>query len=137
MSSDAKAGRMRQNAGLAVRRKCAGPARLDAVLATGPRCAVYNAMADNRRALEDYRRILAAGIPSAALRVLAISVAGDPDQRSSSFANAAQEIQIQYVNGIDPGFANDTLPASVGRTCGEAVRCMRSSTAYHGSAVIK
>ena len=37
---------------------------LDAVLATKPDCAVYTAMADNRlmEALEDYRRILAAGV---------------------------------------------------------------------------
>ena len=37
---------------------------LDAVLATGPQCAVYTAMADNRLpdALDDYRRILAAGV---------------------------------------------------------------------------
>src|SRR3979411_2742152 len=36
---------------------------LDAVLATGPKCAVYNAMADNRlpEALEDSRRARAAG----------------------------------------------------------------------------
>ena len=37
---------------------------LDAVLATNPQCAVYTAMADNRLpdALEDYRKILAAGV---------------------------------------------------------------------------
>lgn len=37
---------------------------LDEVLATSPECAVYTAMADNRLpdALEDYRRILAAGV---------------------------------------------------------------------------
>jgi hypothetical protein len=37
---------------------------LDAILTDGPECAVYTAMADNRLpdALEDYRRILAAGI---------------------------------------------------------------------------
>jgi hypothetical protein len=37
---------------------------LDEVLATKPDCAVYTAMADNRivEALEDYRRILAAGV---------------------------------------------------------------------------
>ena len=37
---------------------------LEAVLAAEPECAVYTAMADNRlpEALEDYRRILAAGV---------------------------------------------------------------------------
>ena len=37
---------------------------LDAILATKPECVVYTAMADNRlvEALEDYRRILAAGV---------------------------------------------------------------------------
>ncbi|TXB88487.1 diacylglycerol kinase, partial [Mycobacterium tuberculosis] len=65
VSSDAKAGKdAAELAGLADSTGVRASTDLNAVLATGPRCAVYNAMADNRlpEALEDYRRILAAGI---------------------------------------------------------------------------
>ena len=65
VSSDAKAGKdAAQLAGLADSTGVKASTDLDAVLATGPKCAVYNAMADNRlpEALEDYRRVLAAGV---------------------------------------------------------------------------
>ena len=64
VSSDAKAGRdAGELAGLDVSTGITATTDLDAVLATKPECAVYTAMADNRLpdALEDYRRILAAG----------------------------------------------------------------------------
>src|ERR1700758_4855077 len=65
VSSDAKAGKdAAELAGLADSTGVLATTDLDAVLATGPQCAVYNAMADNRlpEALEDYRRVLSAGI---------------------------------------------------------------------------
>src|ERR1700745_100216 len=65
VSSDAKAGRdAAELAGLEDSSGVRASTDLDAVLATGPQCAVYNAMADNRlpEALEDYRRVLAAGV---------------------------------------------------------------------------
>ena len=65
VSSDAKAGKdAAELAGLADSTGVLASTDLDAVLATGPKCAVYNALADNRlpEALEDYRRVLAAGI---------------------------------------------------------------------------
>jgi len=65
VSSEAKAGKdAAELAGLADSTGVLASTDLDAVLATGPKCAVYNAMADNRlpEALEDYRRVLAAGI---------------------------------------------------------------------------
>src|SRR6201995_6144029 len=65
VSSEAKAGKdAAELAGLADSTGVLASTDLDAVLATGPQCAVYNAMADNRlpEALEDYRRVLAAGI---------------------------------------------------------------------------
>ena len=65
VSSDAKAGRdAAQLAGLEDSTGVLASTDLDAVLATGPQCAVYNAMADNRlpEALEDYRRVLSAGV---------------------------------------------------------------------------
>lgn len=65
VSSDAKAGKdAAELAGLDGSTGVLATTDLDAVLATGPQCAVYNAMADNRlpEALEDYRRVLAAGV---------------------------------------------------------------------------
>ena len=65
VSSDSKAGKdAGELAGLDVSTGITATTDLDAVLATKPECAVYTAMADNRlvEALEDYRRILAAGV---------------------------------------------------------------------------
>ena len=65
VSSEAKAGKdAGELAGLDVSTGITATNDLDAVLATKPECAVYTAMADNRLpdALEDYRRILAAGV---------------------------------------------------------------------------
>jgi 4-hydroxy-tetrahydrodipicolinate reductase len=70
VSSDAKAGKgAGELAGLEVSTGVAATTDLDAVLATKPACIVYTAMADNRlvEALEDYRRILAAGLATAPL----------------------------------------------------------------------
>src|SRR5581483_10450946 len=65
VSSEAKAGKdAGELAGLDISTGIAATTDLDAVLATNPQCAVYTALADNRlpEALEDYRRILAAGV---------------------------------------------------------------------------
>lgn len=65
VSSEAKAGKdAAELAGLRDSTGVLATTDLDAVLATGPECAVYTAMADNRLpdALEDYRRILSAGV---------------------------------------------------------------------------
>ena len=65
VSSDAKAGKdAAELAGLDDSTGITATTDLDAVLATNPECAVYTAMADNRLpdALEDYRRILSAGV---------------------------------------------------------------------------
>src|SRR6478736_645006 len=65
VSSDAKAGKdAGELAGLDVSTGIKATNDLDAILADKPDCVVYTAMADNRLpdALEDYRRILAAGV---------------------------------------------------------------------------
>ncbi len=65
VSSESKAGKdAGELAGLDISTGITATTDLDAVLATKPDCAVYTAMADNRLpdALEDYRRILAAGV---------------------------------------------------------------------------
>ena len=65
VSSDAKAGKdAAELVGLADSTGVKATKDLEAVLAAEPQCAVYTRMADNRlpEALEDYRRILAAGV---------------------------------------------------------------------------
>ena len=65
VSSEAKAGKdAAELIGLDTRTGIIATNDLDAVLATKPDCVVYTAMADNRlvEALEDYRRILSAGV---------------------------------------------------------------------------
>ena len=65
VSSEAKAGKdAAELAGLDNSTGITATNDLDAVLATDPECAVYTAMADNRlpEALEDYRRVLSAGV---------------------------------------------------------------------------
>src|ERR1700748_1285258 len=65
VSSDSKAGKdAAELAGLDNSTGLTAPTDLDQVLSTNPECVVYTAMADNRLpdALEDYRRILAAGV---------------------------------------------------------------------------
>ena len=101
------------------------------MLATGPECAVYTAMADNRlpEALEDYRRILAAGVNmvgSAAVflqypwQVLPVEMINPIEEAAKAGGSSL------FINGIDPGFANDLLPLALAGTCQsiEQIRCM-------------
>ncbi len=104
---------------------------LDAVLASKPDCAVYNAMADNRlmEALEDYRRILAAGVNVVGSGPVFLQWPWQviPDEMIKPIEEAAQlGKSTVYVNGIDPGFANDLVPLALMGTCQsiEQVRCM-------------
>src|SRR3954452_25442156 len=65
VSSESKAGKdAAELAGLDDSTGIAATTDLDQVLATTPDCAVYTALADNRivEALEDYHKILAAGV---------------------------------------------------------------------------
>lgn len=104
---------------------------LDAVLATQPDCAVYTAMADNRlpEALEDYRRILAAGINVVGSGPVFLQYPWQvlPDELRTPIEDAAHQGNSSlFVNGIDPGFANDLLPLALAGTCQrvEQIRCM-------------
>jgi hypothetical protein len=104
---------------------------LDAVLATGPQCAVYNALADNRlpEALEDYRRVLAAGINIVGSGPVFLQYPWQviPEELIKPLEDAAREGNSSlYVNGIDPGFANDLLPLALAGTCQsiQQIRCM-------------
>jgi 4-hydroxy-tetrahydrodipicolinate reductase len=104
---------------------------LDEVLATNPQCAVYTAMADNRLpdALEDYRRILAAGVNVVGSSAVFLQYPWQvlPDELVSPIEDAAKAGNASlFVNGIDPGFANDLLPLALAGTCQsiEQIRCM-------------
>lgn len=132
VSSEAKAGLdAGELAGLDVATGVKASTDLDAVLATGPDCAVYTAMADNRlmEALEDYRRILAAGVNVVGSGPVFLQYPWQviPDEMIKPLEDAAREGNSSlYVNGIDPGFANDLIPLALMGTCQtiDQVRCM-------------
>ena len=101
------------------------------MLAAEPECAVYTAMADNRLpdALEDYRRILAAGINVVGSAAVFLQYPWQvlPEELVSPLEEAAVAGKSSlFVNGIDPGFANDLLPLALAGTCQsiEQIRCM-------------
>lgn len=132
VSSDAKAGNdAGALAGLDVSTGIEATTDLDAVLATKPDCAVYTAMADNRlpEALEDYRRILAAGINVVGSSAVFLQYPWQvlPAEMLTPLEEAAQQGNSSlFVGGIDPGFANDLLPMALAGTCQhvEQIRCM-------------
>ena len=132
VSSDAKAGtNAGELAGLGVSTGVLATTDLEAVIATAPDCAVYTAMADNRlpEALEDYRRILAAGINVVGSSAVFLQYPWGvlPDDMVTPIEEAAKAGNASvFVNGIDPGFANDLLPMALAGTCQSIsqIRCM-------------
>ncbi|WP_292976696.1 diacylglycerol kinase [Mycobacterium sp.] len=132
VSSDAKAGKdAGELAGLDVSTGIKATTDLDEVLASGPQCAVYTALADNRLpdALEDYRRILAAGVNVVGSSAVFLQYPWQvlPDNMLKPIEDAAQEGNSSlFVNGIDPGFANDLIPLALAGTCQsvQQIRCM-------------
>jgi hypothetical protein len=132
VSSDAKAGKdAGELAGLNVSTAVIASTDLDAVLATGPQCVVYTAMADNRlpEALDDYRRILAAGINVVGSSAVFLQYPWQvlPQEMLTPLEEAARDGNSSlFVNGVDPGFANDLLPLALAGTCQsiQQVRCM-------------
>ena len=132
VSSESKAGKdAGELAGLDISTGITASTDLDAVIATGPQCAVYTAMADNRLpdALEDYRRILAAGVNVVGSSAVFLQYPWQvlPDSMLKPIEDAAREGNSSlFVNGIDPGFANDLLPLALAGTCQsiQQVRCM-------------
>src|ERR1700677_4790789 len=143
--SEAKAGKdAAELAGLPDSTGVLASTDLDAVLATGPQCAVYNALADNRlpEALEDYRRVLAAGINIVGSGPVFLQYPWEviPEDLIKPIEDAAREGNSSvYVNGIDPGFANDLLPLALAGTCQtiQQIRCMEIvDYATYDSAVV-
>jgi len=145
VSSDAKAGKdAAELAGLDESTGVLATTDLDAVLATEPQCAVYNAMADNRlpEALEDYRRVLAAGVNIVGSGPVFLQYPWQvlPEELIKPLEDAARDGNSSlFVGGIDPGFANDLLPMALAGTCQsvEQVRCMEIvDYATYDSAVV-
>ncbi|ORA34868.1 diacylglycerol kinase [Mycobacterium aquaticum] len=132
VSSPSKAGKdAGELAGLDVSTGVVATTDLDEVLAAKPECAVYTAMADNRlpEALEDYRRILAAGVNIVGSSAVFLQYPWQvlPAELVEPIERAAQEGGSSlFINGIDPGFANDLLPLALAGTCQsiEQIRCM-------------
>ncbi len=132
VSSEAKAGKdAAELAGLPHPVGVTASNDLDAVLATEPQCAVYTAMADNRllEALDDYRRVLDAGVNVVGSGPVFLQYPWQviPPDLISPLEDAAQQGNSSlFVNGIDPGFANDLLPLALAGTCQsiEQLRCL-------------
>lgn len=87
----------------------------DALLASRPDCVVYTAMADNRlpEALADLAKLLRAGVNVVASGPVFLQYPEGtiPDELIAPIRAAAAEGGVSlWVNGVDPGFANDWLP---------------------------
>lgn len=146
VSSAAKAGKdAGELAGLDVSTGILATDDLDAILADKPDCVVYTALADNRlpEALEDYRRILAAGVNVVASSAVFLQYPWGvlPAELIEPIESAAQAGGASiFVNGIDPGFANDLLPLALAGTCHqiEQIRCMEivDYATYNSAAVM-
>jgi hypothetical protein len=101
------------------------------LLALRPDCVVYTAMADDRlvEAIDDLTRILRAGINvvSSSPVFLQFPDGVIPDEMIEPIRRAAAEGGASlWVNGVDPGFANDWLPLVLTGVCQriDEVRCL-------------
>jgi 2,4-diaminopentanoate dehydrogenase len=131
VSSDDKAGRdAGELAGLDRSLGVAATTDADALLALQPDCIVHTAMADNRLpdAIADLQRFLAAGINVVSSGPVFLQYPDgvvpaevtDPIRTAAAQGNASL-----WVNGVDPGFANDWLPLVLSSVCEriDEVRC--------------
>ncbi|MBO2451290.1 diacylglycerol kinase [Actinomadura barringtoniae] len=103
----------------------------DEVLALRPDCVVYTAMADVRlmEAIDDLCRILRSGanVVSSSPVFLQFPDGVVPEEMSAPVREAAEAGNASiFVNGIDPGFANDAFPLAVTGISEriDEVRCM-------------
>jgi 4-hydroxy-tetrahydrodipicolinate reductase len=100
-----------------------------ALLALRPDCIVHSAMADDRlvEAVADLEGFLSAGINvvSSGPVFLQYPAPGDPLAEPLRAA-AAEGGASLWVNGVDPGFANDALPLVLSGVCEriDEVRCL-------------
>jgi 2,4-diaminopentanoate dehydrogenase len=103
----------------------------EALLALRPDCIVHTAWADDRlfEAMADLERFLRAGIDvvSSSPVFLQYPMGAVPEGLYRGVVDAAAEGGASlFVNGIDPGFANDWLPLVMTSVCEriDEVRCM-------------
>ncbi|MFL6238479.1 MAG: diacylglycerol kinase [Actinomycetes bacterium] len=103
----------------------------DALLALKPDCVVHTAMADTRlmEAIEDLKKILRAGVNvvSSSPVFLQYPEGVVPAEVHDPVREAAEAGGVSlWVNGVDPGFANDWLPLVVTGVCEriDEVRCL-------------
>jgi 4-hydroxy-tetrahydrodipicolinate reductase len=90
-----------------------GSSDIDALIALKPDCIVHTAMADDRifEALADLERFLAAGINVVSSGPVFLQFPADDDPMAVPLVAAAEKAGVSlFVNGVDPGFANDALP---------------------------
>jgi 4-hydroxy-tetrahydrodipicolinate reductase len=119
VSNPAKAGRDAGDlAGLGRTLGVTATTDADALLALRPDCVVYTAMADVRitEAIDDLCRILRSGanVVSSSPVFLQFPDGVVPPEMSEPVRRAAAEGGASlFVNGIDPGFANDVLPLAL------------------------
>jgi 2,4-diaminopentanoate dehydrogenase len=102
----------------------------DALLELKPDCIVHTAMADNRlpEAIADLQRFLAAGVNVVSSGPVFLQYPDgvvppeitDPIRKAAADGGASL-----WVNGVDPGFANDWLPLVLSSVCEriDEVRC--------------
>lgn len=146
VSTDAKVGKDAGDlAGLDVTTGITATKGLDAVLETRPDCVVYCAMGDTRlpEAMADCRRILEAGVNvvGSAPGVLQFPWGVIPDKYIDRVETSARQGGVSiFINGVDPGFANDLIPFAFAGTCSriEQVRCMEIAdyATYDGAEVM-
>ncbi len=85
----------------------------DALLALKPDCIIHTGMADDRifEALADLERFLAAGCNVVSSSPVMLQYPAPDDPLAAPILAAAQAAGVSiFVNGVDPGFANDALP---------------------------
>jgi 2,4-diaminopentanoate dehydrogenase len=131
VSSPAKEGRDAGDlAGLDREVGVAATTDAQALIDAAPDVVCYTAMADDRleEAIEDLCRLLRAGIDVVSSSPVFLQFpAGPAEAMAASVRQAAREGGASlFVNGIDPGFANDALPLTITGVCEriDSVRCM-------------
>jgi 4-hydroxy-tetrahydrodipicolinate reductase len=101
----------------------------DALLALKPDCIVHTAMADDRlfEAMADIERLLRAGVNVVSSGPVFLQYPAPDDTMAAPLHQAATESGVSlWVNGVDPGFANDALPLLITGVSEriEEVRCV-------------
>lgn len=116
VSSDAKAGKdVAELTGLESPTGVLATNDIDAALALAPDCVVYTAHSETRmmEAATDQNRCLRAGINVVSSSLFMLQYPDSPDIAflADDMKEACQEGKTTcFNNGIDPGFANDTMP---------------------------